>query len=306
MTVIVFGGTGFIGRNVCAALAARGRDVLAVSRTRPAVPVPGAAFAPLDLVRAARDELAGLIRSAGAEAVVNAAGASWQARTEELMTEAHVSLVANLQAALACLGKPPHFVQIGTVHEYGEGRRGSAIDENTPAAATTLYGRSKLAGTKLLLDAAGDGRLDCLVMRVSNVVGAGAPATSLPGRVADLLREAAVTGGPAVLEFGSLDAYRDFVDARDVADAVATAVTTRTCGLLNIGSGRAVRARDLVECLVRLSGVPARIEVAEAAGTGPAGWQLMDVTRARRLLGWAPRRSLEEALQALWAGRRAA
>ena len=60
-----------------------------------------------------------------------------------------------------------------------------------------------------------------VVLRVFNPVGPGAPEESLPGRVAAELRRALASG--AEVRLGSLDAVRDFVDARDVADAVIAA-----------------------------------------------------------------------------------
>ena len=49
MTVVVFGATGFVGRNLVRRLAAEGRDVLAVSRSGALVPEAGRSLSMDDL-----------------------------------------------------------------------------------------------------------------------------------------------------------------------------------------------------------------------------------------------------------------
>ena len=81
--------------------------------------------------------------------------------------------------------------------------------------------------------------------------------SSLPGRAGRELRRALASG--AEVRLGSLDAVRDFVDARDVADAVIAAAV-RTCaaspGSSNIGSGAGCRRATLVRNSSRLPGAP--------------------------------------------------
>jgi NDP-hexose 4-ketoreductase len=194
--------------------------------------------------------------------------------------------------------------------------------------------------------------LDAVVLRVFNPVGPGAPDTILPGRVVAELRRA-LTGGPAA-SLGRLDAVRDFVDARDVADAAIAAVQAPALpgGVINIGSGAGVPVRTLVKDLVAISGYDGPVHEdaggsPRSAGPGPGGqggrgpgsggpgsggpgsgalwsgvpgsgasglgasglgasgsgalsWQQADIGRARRDLGWEPRRDLRTSLADLW------
>jgi NDP-hexose 4-ketoreductase len=168
--------------------------------------------------------------------------------------------------------------------------------------------------------------LDAVVLRVGNPVGPGAPPTSLPGRLARLLREAG-TDPDAVLRLGDLSAHRDFVDVRDVASAVALAVTAPgpLPGVLNIGGGRATPVRELVRGLVERAGFRGRIEESPARPANPSSptsaagwenapgargsvrsarvsWQCSDITAAGRALGWRPAHTLKDAVAALWEG----
>ncbi|MER6144310.1 NAD(P)-dependent oxidoreductase [Streptomyces sparsogenes] len=292
-SVVVLGGSGFLGRHVCAAFAAAGADVVPVSRTARPAPA-GCHPVRLDLLAADTGALARLC--AGADVVVNAAGAVWGG-TEQDMAEANTHLVDRLTRALATLPARPRLVQLGSAYEYGPAEPGAVTGEDHPPAPNTPYGRSKLAGTRTVLRATAERDLDAVVLRVAVACGPGAPAASLPGIVAAHLAE-----GRGTLRLAPLLAHRDLVDVRDVADAVvaaARAPADRVAGtVVNIGSGRAVPVRALVDLMIALGGRPLRIvEERTAPGTrSDAPWQRLDVSRARRVLDWAPRRSLEESL----------
>ena len=111
-------------------------------------------------------------------------------------------------------------MHLGSAAEYGPGEPGTAVAESAPPRPASAYGATKLAGTRLveLGRAAG---LDAVVLRVFNPVGPGAPDGILPGRLVSEFRRALADGSE--VQLGPLDAVRDFVDARDVADAVIAA-----------------------------------------------------------------------------------
>ncbi|MGW0534428.1 NAD-dependent epimerase/dehydratase family protein [Streptomyces sp. NPDC003032] len=298
--IAVFGGTGFVGRRVCLVLAGLGHDVLAVSRSG-RVPVPGVRPVGLDPVAAGPVETARLLRAERVKAVVNAAGAVWGAGPEE-MERANSALVRTLVSAATALPAPPRFIQLGSVHEYGPDR-GRLREELVPRP-TTPYGATKLAGTEEVLGAARDGRLTGLVLRLANLVGPGAPGESLLGSVLAQLAAARAGGGPALLRLAPLGDRRDFVDADDVALAVASAVRGPVSGeVLNIAGGNSVRVRHLVELCIAEAGLSVRLSEMSAAAPrlrAVGGTQRVDIGRARRLLGWAPSRPLTDSVRLAW------
>ncbi|WP_406729892.1 NAD-dependent epimerase/dehydratase family protein [Streptomyces sp. GD-15H] len=164
-----------------------------------------------------------------------------------------------------------------------------------------------MQATRAVQAAVEEGRIDAVVLRVASAVGPGAPAGSLFGTLAARLRAAAAAapgGPPSEIVLRPLISRQDFVDVRDVADAVrAAAAADVSARLFNIGGGRAVPVRDLVRRLIALSGVPVRL-VERDDGTGARGggldWQLLDTEKARTALGWKPARGPEEALHGLW------
>ncbi|WRZ95451.1 NAD(P)-dependent oxidoreductase [Streptomyces sp. NBC_01007] len=314
LSVVVLGGTGFLGRRIGAACAADGARVHLVSRSAPTVPAPavgpGVSAVGLDLVTASPRKIAELLSAAGADVVVNAAGRAWQA-DEAQMAAGNAELVERVVTALAALPGPPvRLVQLGTVHEYGAGAPDAATGEEHEPAPVTPYGRTKLQGTRAVLRAREQG-VDGVVLRLANVIGAGVPQGSLFGRVAAHLGAAARADArgekAAELRLPPLRAARDLVDAGDVVAAVLAAATAPGADVagqvINVGRGTAVPMRALVDRMIELSGLELPVaEAAEAPGSRTdVAWQCLDVSRARRLLGWRPLRGLDDSLRELLA-----
>ncbi|TXJ76055.1 SDR family oxidoreductase [Streptomyces lavendulae] len=291
MRILVLGGTGYLGRRVTERVRALpGAHLLAGGRT-------GAEYT-VDLAADPTERLAKTLAAAAPDAVVNCAGAT--GGDPVTLAEVNARGPAVLCAALREAAPAARLVHLGSAAEYGPGTPCAAVTESAPARPVTPYGATKLAGT-LAVTSAG---LDAVVLRIGNPVGPGAPPASLPGRMAALLRAAGSDPG-AVLRLGDLSAYRDFVDVRDVARAVALAVTAPgpLPPVLNIGGGGALPVRDLVQGLARLAGF--RGTLAEdgdgSARSAQVSWQCSDIGAAERALGWRPAHGLDDALAALWA-----
>ncbi|GAA3726146.1 NAD(P)-dependent oxidoreductase [Streptomyces tremellae] len=311
MSVIVLGASGFVGRAVCEAFAARGGRVLGISRSPVPEPLPAPSgtvrYRRLSLTRSPVHEVAALLYAHAADVVVNAAGAVWGVSAEQL-EEGNVTLTRRLLSALAGLDSPqrPRLIHLGSAQEYGPGTPGLAVREDTPPRPVSAYGRAKLLATEAVLAAVREGRVDATVLRVANVCGPRSPRNSLLGLIAAHLAEAARNPGtpPAPLRLAPLRARLDFVDVRDVASAVARAADAPPHErLLNIGRGEAVSVSTLVAGLIGLSGLDMPVVERSPAHTDRNGieWQQLDTERARTLLGWKPAHSLEESLKDLLA-----
>ncbi|QOV35719.1 NAD(P)-dependent oxidoreductase [Streptomyces ferrugineus] len=301
--VLVLGGSGFVGREVCAALTARGQRALSAARGPQDGAAPGVRAIRLDLGSDdAGQALAHLLDSERPHTVVNCVGSIW-GRTDAEMAPAIVAPTLRLLAALGRAAVRPRLVHLGSVLEYGPVPAGTTA--RGPARPDTEYGRAKLAATEAVLAAHRAGDVDALVLRVANVAGPGTPAVSLLGRVAARLAAAAPGTGPVSVELSPLRAHRDYVDVRDVADAVVRATDRHVPAagaVVDIGRGEAVPVRELVDLLIAVSGVRAR--VTERGAPGAADWMRVDPGPALDLLGWRPRHSLTDAVRAYWEAHR--
>ncbi|MFE9697544.1 NAD-dependent epimerase/dehydratase family protein [Streptomyces sp. NPDC006270] len=297
--VVVLGGTGFVGRHVCAALEGRGTEVAVVARRPPDHEVAGP-FLALDLARRPVRESAERLDALAPFAVVNSTGSIW-GNTDAQMWEAAAAPTLRLLDVLALMESRPRLVHLGSVLEYGRMRVGTASDVAAPARPTSAYGRAKLAATQAVLERIGAGDLEGVVLRIANLAGPRSPDVSLLGRVAGQLWAAG--GRPAVVELDPLLAHRDYVDVRDVADAVVAAVDSKVSGeIVDIGSGHSTSVRTLVDMLIERSGLPASVRERSDAGIqhSTEEWSLVNTAPAEHLLGWRSRRSLAEAVDGFW------
>ncbi|MEB3961691.1 NAD-dependent epimerase/dehydratase, partial [Streptomyces kunmingensis] len=256
---------------------------------------------PLDAVRCDPAALAAGLGALRPGLVVNAAGALWNVTDREL-TEGNVLLVERLVRAVTTLPGPVRLVHIGSAYEYGAQAGPSRLTETLHARPAGRYAQTKLAGTRIVTEAAAGGLLDAVVLRIAVAVGPFASRHSLLGGLARQLAE-----GPVELTLPPIAGVRDLVDVRDVADAVLAAARVRRApALVNIGSGTGVRLTEAVDTLIRIAG-PRAATARVVRGPAPTvrrdtgiGEQALDIGLARRELGWAPARTLTDALHALW------
>ncbi|MEU3723184.1 NAD-dependent epimerase/dehydratase family protein [Streptomyces sp. NPDC031705] len=241
MRVLLIGANGYLGRYVAdrlladpaVQLTALGRGDDADVRFDLATGSPGALTRFLDAVHPG--------------VVINCAGATRGGARE--LTRHNTVAVATVCESLRRSGCGARLVQLGCSAEYGPSQPGSSTAEDAVPRPGGPYGVSKLAATELVL---GSG-LDAVVLRVFSPVGPGTPAGSPLGRLAEAMRRA-MQSGDAELKLSGLGVQRDFVDVRDVARAVHAASLSAAQGVVNIGTGRAVRLRDAASVLARVAG----------------------------------------------------
>ncbi|MGW4383672.1 NAD-dependent epimerase/dehydratase family protein [Kitasatospora sp. NPDC004531] len=308
MRVLLLGADGFIGRRVAdRLLAEEGLQVTVLGRS-------DSADIRFDLAAGSPGALARFLDAVAPQVVINCAGATYG--TSRALIRANTLAVATVCEAIRRSREPARLVHVGSAAEYGPTQQGGPIPENAEPRPVGPYGVSKLAGTELVLSSG----LDALVLRVFDVVGPGSPTASLFGRLAEGLRRA-LEQEETQVRMPDLSGYRDFVDVRDVARAIQAAAVSAATGVINIGSGHAVRAREAAHLLVRASGfegtisedarqvvLPAQqagqeggVRAVEArAAAEPVQWRQADVRTARDRLGWRTQVPLEESLGDVW------
>ena len=141
-------------------------------------------------------------------------------------------------------------VHVGSALEYGAA--GGDLDETTVPAPTTLYGRTKLAGTRRLADIAAERGLPALTARLFTVYGPG----ERKGRLLPSLLAAAVSDHSLALTEGRQ--RRDFTYVGDVADGLLKlALSDAEPGkIVNLATGRLTEVREFAQIAARILGIP--------------------------------------------------
>lgn len=293
--VLVVGATGFIGRHVALAIAERSpnRRLIRLARTA-AGPNGVGDHVTMEISETTVGSLTDLLRRHSIRAVVNCAGTT--ADSEAAWAADNAGATTALLRAVAAHDQPTVFCQFGTGAEYEMLVAPARTDETTNANPAGAYGRSKLIATESVLRATTEETVRGYVLRVFNPIGPGMPATQLMGRVLQYLRGA----DAEPLQLGSLDSYRDYIDVRDVAAAVA--ISLERAGnirgeIVNIGTGNAQSTRALIEqVFARAHRQFTEDQSGGSARSKWANWQEADISKARRLLGWEPRYSLDDTI----------
>lgn len=293
MRVLVTGATGFLGHHLVETLVGRGAEVLALALEPGSLP-DGVEFLSADVCD--RAALERTVAAARPDAVAHLAalshvGASW-ARIPEYFD---VNVLGTENVVAAAAGRRLVFVSSAEV--YGAVPEGEQpIAEDRAPAPRSPYALTKAAAERTALAAGG------IVVRCFNLVGRGQlPSFALPGFAAQLAAIARGTAEP-VLRVGNLSARRDFVPVEDAAEAFALVLERAEAGsVCNLATGTAISIADGLERLRRIAGVEATV-VEDPSRLRPVDVPLLagDAGTLRRL-GWAPRRTLEQALGELWA-----
>lgn len=247
-SVLVTGARGYLGGRICRTIAATPGWVLAGASRRGGPPRgwPGGRFVQLDLP-AGPGVLAGSF--AGIDTLVHLASPDRAAlETDPPGADGATRASAAVLEAAAAAGVR-RFIYLSTAHVYGTPLAGR-IDEQSPTRPAGPYAMVHKAVEDIVLAAHRAARIDGIVLRLSNAIGA--PAWSEIAQWStvgnDLCRQA-VTEGTLRLRSGGQ--WRDFITVGDVAAAVVHMIDLPrdrlTDGLFNLGGAMPLRVIDVAE-----------------------------------------------------------
>ncbi|MEO1236070.1 MAG: GDP-L-fucose synthase [Planctomycetota bacterium] len=109
--------------------------------------------------------------------------------------------------------------------------------------------------------------------------------------------EAREAGAESMTCWGTGSASREFLFAEDAAEGIVTAAERVDDPTpINLGTGREVKIKDLVEAIARLCRFEGRIEWDTTKPDGQPR-RCLDTAKAKRLMGWEARVGFEEGLE---------
>jgi nucleoside-diphosphate-sugar epimerase len=274
--VLVSGASGFIGRHLVARLRADGHETIEAGSASGDVAEPATwkAFPPADVV----------VHLAARSFVPD----SWDAPGAFLRT----NLTGTIEALEYCRAHGARLV-FPSSYMYGDVLT-QPIGERSALVAKNPYALSKKLAEEACQFFAEQFGVSVTIFRPFNIYGPGQAGTFL---VPTIISQ--VTGGTEV-RVRDLEPRRDYVYVLDVVDAMARAVAReRGCGVLNIGSGTSHSVADLIHTIQQVWGTDLPVRSDAVRRKGEIMDTVADVSRAGELLGWKPRFTLRQGLEAL-------
>jgi nucleoside-diphosphate-sugar epimerase len=284
--LLLTGATGFIGRQLVAALTPR-VDVHAVGR-RPAADGDGVRWHQADLLEPGA--AAQLVQAVRPTHLVHLAwyavpGRFWTAPENVAWVEATLALLRAFAAAGG--GRA---VLAGSCAEY-DWDAGICREDTTPLRPSTLYGACKHAVDAIAERWHPADGLRIARARLFHLYG---PHEHPDRLVASVIR-GALAGEPVACTEGTQ--VRDFLHVGDAAAAIAAVALSDYEGAVNIGSGERSTLRTIVETTLAELGAPDAARFgARPTPAGDPPVLVPDVARLRETIGWVPSFTLASGL----------
>jgi len=211
----------------------------------------------------------------------------------------------NLLAAAERGAPKARLLLVGSADEYETTHPEAApYREETGLRPRSPYARTK-AAAELLGGLAAERGLDVVRVRSFNHTGAGQSERFVTSSFARQVARIEAGLQEPVMRVGNLDSVRDFLDVEDVVEAYLRLLDPAVpAAVYNVASGRPVAVRELLELLLELAGVEARIEV-NPEFFRPTDQLVGDATRLHEATGWEPKIPLRRTLATLldyWRG----
>lgn len=185
------------------------------------------------------------------------------------------------------------FLQISTSEVYGSAQY-YPMDENHPTSPYSTYAVSKLAGDRAAFTLHKENGFPTVVIRPFNTYG---PRYTQPYIIPEIINQLKTRNE---LILGNVNSTRDFTYVTDTVTAFLKAASIKKAigEIINIGSGNEIRILDLAQKITKIVGKKIKIKSDESR------FRPYDVNRlicnnrkARELLKWKPKISLDEGLK---------
>lgn len=305
--ILVAGGAGFLGSHLCDLLLADGAEVLCIDNLgtgrreniRHLEREPRFNFIQADIAEPLPAALRpGRVRPS---AVFNLACAAspphYQADPEHTMLTNVLGTRSLLRVAEAAGAR---FLQASTSEVYGDPevhpQREDYWGNVNPTGPRACYDEGKRAAESLVFDFGRAGRAEIRVARIFNTYGPRMRADD--GRVVSNVINQALAGDDITV-YGDGSQTRSFCYVDDLVDGLARlmACDTEPPGAVNLGNPTELTVAELVDRVLALTDSTSQV-VRRPLPTDDPRRRRPDISRAKNLLGWAPKVPLEAGLKA--------
>lgn len=296
MRALVTGASGFAGMHLIRLLLEKGYEVYGTYFNKPLEPYLSERIHALLVDISDSEAVSRLILDVKAEEVYHLAAVSvTTGREPGLYYRVNFGGTVNLLQAVQEHTPGARVLYVGSANSYGMAGAGDLpIKENHPLIPANHYAASKAAADMSACAFAANG-LHVVRVRPFNHTGPGQTEDFVCSRLAKQVAEIANGKREPVIEAGNLNTGRDFTDVSDVVKAYYLLLQKGTPGeVYNVCSGKAYLIKDIVDILLRISGVEADVKSNEGLKRKNDPLLLMGCReKIFRDIGWQPEISFE-------------
>lgn len=301
--ILVTGGLGFIGSNLCIKLVELGAKVTIVDNM---LPRQGGNLFNIEPVKDrvkvnfsdVRNRLSMNYLVKGRDIIFHLAGQvnhvdSMRNPVQDLEINCHGTLV--LMEALRHNNRDAIVVYSGTRGEYGSSVK-LPVDEDHPTNPKGIYAVTNLAAEKMILVYNHVYNIPTVCLRITNTYG---PRHQMMhdeyGVFNWFIRKA--MDNDAIPVFGDGMIRRDFLYVEDLVECLLMTVMSKNAAgeVFNVGTGIPVTFRELAEKIVEVtgSGTYRFTDFTKERAEVEPGDYYADITKIKKLVGWSPSTSME-------------
>jgi len=305
--ILVTGGAGFIGSHLVEKLVERGYDVAVLdSLLTGKVENLSKVMDEIKLIKGdVRD--GGALESAveGVDVVVHlAALVSVQESMEKPLLYGEVNSLGTMNLLKhATKAGARKLIFTSSCAVYGDPKR-LPIGEEHPLNPRSPYAKTKLEAEEHCIAYGRMGKMDTTILRLFNVYGPRQTSSQYSSVIAQFSDRLQRNLRPLV--YGGSQT-RDFIYVEDVTEYILRAIEEEVHGIFNIGTGKSISIDELARLMAKIAGRPHLTPLYMPPKPGEVKESRADISKARRMLKYLPKISLEEGLtrttSALWASR---
>lgn len=259
MRALVFGAEGFVGAHLVRHLVAEGDEVVCgVHAKRHQGPERTVT---VDITDQAAVSAA--VNDIQPDVVYHLAGISFVPEAEddfERVLRVNVAGPANVARACGELTRDVAIIFVSSAEVYGAVTQDQLpVTEACSVKPMHNYSLSKRMGELVMERFARTSPIRCAIARPFNHIGPGQDKRFVTASFAYQLAQIAHGKAEPRLKVGNLDARRDFSDVRDIVRGYQLLARSKG-GTYNLGSGRAISVRQLLDMLISIAGVEVVLE----------------------------------------------
>lgn len=305
MRILITGAAGFIGSHVAEAYAHAGHQVLGVDNLSSGRPQNLPPAIPLEQIDILDEPLVKSLFHRFRPEVIShhAAQVNVRQSSQDPLDDARTNILGGLvvlgQALTSHVKKIIYSSSGGAI--YGEAKS-MPVTEEHPALPLSNYGVSKYALELYLRSLCATSGPPCVILRYPNIYGPRQDPAGEAGVVSIFTTQLLRGEQPRI--FGEGSKTRDYVYISDIVQANVLAMNYNASGVFNLGWGKEISDIEVFETV--RAAVGSRIQpIYELKRPGEVDHICLDASRARRLLGWAPKVPFAEGVRntvAYWRG----